>query len=110
MVTEIRLPKLSDEMDAATIVHWLKHVGEAVSEGEVIAELETEKAGVDLEAPSSGVLASILVAEGSEDIPVGTVLATIEAIGDYAPGQSPQPAAVTPAAPEEVPRLRANQS
>jgi pyruvate dehydrogenase E2 component (dihydrolipoamide acetyltransferase) len=110
MVTEIRLPKLSDEMDAATIVHWLKHVGEAVSEGEVIAELETEKAGVDLEAPSSGVLASILVAEGSEDIPVGTVLATIEAIGGYAPGQSPQRAAVTPAAPEEVPRLRANQS
>ncbi len=73
MVTEILLPKLSDEMASATIVRWLKQVGETVIESEVIAELETEKAGVDLEAPASGVLASILVPEGSEEVPIGTV-------------------------------------
>lgn len=110
MVTEIRLPKLSDEMDAATIVRWLKHVGETVSAGEVIAELETEKAGVDLEAPSSGVMASILVAAGSEEVPVGTVLATIEPVASEGAGQSPQPAPLPHAAMEEVTRVPANQS
>ena len=110
MVTEILLPKLSDEMASATIVRWLKQVGETVIETEVIAELKTEKAGVDLEAPASGVLASILVPEGSEEVAIGTVLATIELAGSYKPGESPQSADGVLPAPEPTVRLAAHQS
>lgn len=59
------------------VVRWLKAEGDRVSEGEVIAEVETAKATIEIEAPASGVLAKILVREG-ENAEVNTKIATIE--------------------------------
>ena len=77
MSTAIKMPNLGAETDEARVSAWLKNVGEAVMEGEVIAEIETDKANVDLEAPASGRLTEILVPAGS-DAKVGTVLAEFE--------------------------------
>jgi pyruvate/2-oxoglutarate dehydrogenase complex dihydrolipoamide acyltransferase (E2) component len=54
MAVEVRLEKMSDAMEVGTVVRWLQRVGDSVAAGEIIAELETEKAGVELEAPASG--------------------------------------------------------
>ena len=56
MGTDIVMPKLSDTMEEGTILKWLKQVGDAIAAGEVIAEVETDKADMELEAEQSGVL------------------------------------------------------
>jgi pyruvate/2-oxoglutarate dehydrogenase complex dihydrolipoamide acyltransferase (E2) component len=73
---ELRLERLSEEMEYATVSRWLKRAGDAVAEGEAIVEVEAEKANHELEAPASGVLESILAVEGDE-VKVGDVLAVI---------------------------------
>lgn len=85
---EIEMPQLGSgdaEADAAgaTLASWLVSVGDEVEAGEVIAELETDKATVELESPAAGRIATLDVAAGTEDIHPGTVLGTIE--GDGAP-------------------------
>jgi pyruvate/2-oxoglutarate dehydrogenase complex dihydrolipoamide acyltransferase (E2) component len=77
MSTPIKLPNLGAETDEARVSTWHKQVGDTVMEGEVIAEIETEKANVDLEMPASGRLTEILVPAGGDAV-VGTVLATFE--------------------------------
>jgi pyruvate/2-oxoglutarate dehydrogenase complex dihydrolipoamide acyltransferase (E2) component len=77
MSTPIKMPNLGAEADAARVSSWLKAVGDTVMEGEVIAEIETEKANVDLEMPATGRLLEILVPAGT-DADVGAVLATYE--------------------------------
>ena len=77
MSTAIKMPNLGAETDEARLSSWTKNVGDTVMEGEVIAEIETDKANVDLEAPASGRITEILVPAGS-DAKVGTVLATFE--------------------------------
>ena len=77
MSTPIKMPHLGAETDEARVSAWVKHAGDAVMEGEVIAEIETDKANVDLEAPASGRIIEILVPAG-QDAKVGTVLATYE--------------------------------
>ncbi len=77
MSISIKMPNLGAETDEARVSRWLKATGDACMEGEVIAEIETEKANVDLEAPASGRLTEILVPSGS-DAKVGTILATFE--------------------------------
>ncbi len=62
--TDILMPKLSDTMEEGKILKWLKHVGDAIAAGEVIAEVETDKADMELEAAESGVLSAIQVPEG----------------------------------------------
>lgn len=78
MKVEVAMPRLSDSMTEGSVTAWFKSEGEAVVEGEAIAELETEKSTVDLSAPASGVLARIVVAAGSGAVAVGTLLAEIE--------------------------------
>lgn len=78
MRIEVAMPRLSDSMTEGSVTAWFKNEGDAVAEGEAIAELETEKSTVDLVAPGSGVLARIVVAAGSGAVAVGTVLAEIE--------------------------------
>ncbi len=73
----IRMPNLGAEADEARVTSWHKKVGDSVLEGEVIAEIETEKARVDLEAPASGTISEILVPDET-DASVGTVLAMLE--------------------------------
>jgi pyruvate/2-oxoglutarate dehydrogenase complex dihydrolipoamide acyltransferase (E2) component len=77
MSTSIKMPNLGAETDQARLTSWLKNVGDLVMEGEAIAEIETEKATVELEAPASGTISAILV-PADTDAKVGTVLATLE--------------------------------
>lgn len=78
MRIEITMPRLSDSMSEGTVTAWFKNEGDAVTEGEAIAELETEKSTVDLAAPATGVLARIVVAASGTAVEVGTLLAEIE--------------------------------
>ena len=87
---EIRLPELADAMASATLTAWLKEPGDAVTAGEPIAEVETDKTTVELEAPADGVLADVRVAAGAESVAVGTVLALVRT---RAPGGSGAPEA-----------------
>ncbi|QEM69363.1 2-oxo acid dehydrogenase subunit E2 [Geobacter sp. FeAm09] len=99
MATEITMPKLSDTMTEGSFIGWRKQVGERVERGEVIAEVETDKAVMELEAFTSGVLLKIMAKEG-ENVPVGTVLGLIGEPGEVAAGTeapSHEAAAVTPA-------------
>ncbi len=80
MSVEIVMPKLSDTMEEGTILKWLKRVGDAVSQGEILAEVETDKADMELEASAAGVLREIKVHEG-ESAAVGAVIALVEEKG-----------------------------
>ena len=73
----VQMPQLDQEMEDGAVVQWLKSAGDPVAQGEVIAEIETDKAIVEVDAPASGVLRSIDVPAG-EVVPVGTTLAVIE--------------------------------
>jgi 2-oxoglutarate dehydrogenase E2 component (dihydrolipoamide succinyltransferase) len=77
MPTPVRLPNLGAEASEARILAWRHGVGDRVVSGELIAEVETDKATVDLEAPVSGRLSEILAPEGAE-VPVGAIIAMIE--------------------------------
>jgi len=101
MTTEITMPKLSDTMTEGRLLAWKKGVGEKVERGEIIAEVETDKATMELEAFTSGVLLETRIKPG-EMAPVGTVIALIGAAGEG--GGQPAPArtgeeAQTPAKP-----------
>ena len=70
MATNIEMPRLSDTMSEGTIAKWRKQPGETIAKGDVIVEIETDKATMDLEAFSNGVLGKILVPEG-ETVAIG---------------------------------------
>lgn len=98
MASEVVMPRLSDTMDSGTIARWLKHEGDEVKRGEIIAEIETDKANMELESYSSGILAKIIVQEG-ESVGLGEPIAMIAASADEARemSQSGTPAAVASA-------------
>lgn len=103
MATELTMPRLSQDMEAGTIVEWLKREGDPVERGQVILVVETDKANVDVEAPDNGILLRIVAAEGSE-VPIGALLAVIGAEGEPADATPPPPAAAQgPAAGSTVP-------
>lgn len=89
MSIEIRMPELTADMTEADVVDWLVAEGEAVEAGQVIAELETEKSTVELEAPAAGTLAEIRVPGGTAGVAVGTVLAVLEPAEAGAGAQPP---------------------
>ncbi len=101
MSIELKMPALSPTMEEGTLAKWLVKVGDTVKSGDVMAEIETDKATMEFEAVDEGVIASILVAEGSEGVKVGTVIATIAGEGEdaSAPVAAAAPAAAAPAAP-----------
>ena len=97
MPTEVLLPQWGMEMVEGTIVRWLKKEGDPIQEGEPLVEIETAKLETDLESSASGVVAQILVPEGST-VPIRTVLAVIAA-----PGEEISPAAShAPSAPRSA--------
>ncbi len=103
MAVEIKMPALSPTMEEGTLAKWLVKVGDTVNSGEIMAEIETDKATMEFEAVDEGTIAAILVEEGSENVAVGTVIAMLaeegEDIGDVsAPSAAPAPSA--PAEPE----------
>jgi len=110
MAIEINMPALSPTMEKGTLAKWLVKEGDTVESGDVIAEIETDKATMEVESVDEGTIAKILVAEGSEDVPVGEIIAILVEEGEdatdvsvpVAPAAVPTPAAkvfVEPAAP-----------
>lgn len=131
---QILLPALSPTMTMGTVQRWEKKVGEKLSEGDLLAEIETDKATIGFEVQEEGYLAKILVPEGTKDVPLGTPLCIIvekqediPAFADYRPTEvtglkpqaaapvpppvaaappTPQPPAPTPSAPPAGPKGR----
>jgi pyruvate dehydrogenase E2 component (dihydrolipoamide acetyltransferase) len=94
MATEVRLPDLGEGVASARLVAWLKREGDTVRAGEPIAELETDKTSMELEAPGSGVLQKICVGAGGQDVSIETLLAVIAEGAAGAEERSPMAAAV----------------
>jgi pyruvate dehydrogenase E2 component (dihydrolipoamide acetyltransferase) len=96
-MAEVNMPRLSDTMQEGTITRWLKKQGDEVKRGDIIAEVETDKANMEVEAYDSGVLEQILVPEG-EVAPIGKVIAVISTEKDSArktaPSAQPAPKAI----------------
>ena len=82
MAVEVRMPAYSESMEEADVVGWLVAPGDHVNEGDPIAEIETDKATGELESPVTGVLSEIIVAQGSQGVKVGELLALIEPTAD----------------------------
>ena len=101
MPIEVLMPALSPTMEKGNLAKWIKHEGDKVKSGDVIAEIETDKATMEVEAVDEGTLGKILVPEGTEDVAVNTPIAVILADGEDA---STVEAAPPPAAPEQAPR------
>ncbi len=104
MSVQITVPSLGESVSEATVLKWFKNVGEAVEADEPLVELETDKVTVEVNAPASGVLTAISVADGAE-VAVGAVLGSLEegaAATAAAPAADPV-AAPTPAAEEPAP-------
>lgn len=78
MTTEVILPKWGLTMEVGILREWRVKEGDPVNEGDVIADVETEKITNELEAPASGVIGKILVEAGDEELEVGTVLCLID--------------------------------
>src|SRR5438093_340854 len=75
-VTKVVMPKLSEAMETGKLIKWIKKEGDRVNGGDILAEVETDKADVEMEAFGSGVLRKILVKEG-DTVPVGSLIAVI---------------------------------
>jgi pyruvate dehydrogenase E2 component (dihydrolipoamide acetyltransferase) len=112
MATEILMPALSPTMEEGTLAKWLVKAGDAVESGQILAEIETDKATMEFEAVDEGIIGKLLVAEGTAGVKVNTPIATMLEDGesaDTAPAPrapaaqpataAPPPAATAPAAP-----------
>ncbi|MEA2778170.1 MAG: hypothetical protein QOF90_3576 [Acetobacteraceae bacterium] len=95
MATNILMPALSPTMTEGTLTRWLKKEGEAIKAGDVIAEIETDKATMEVEAVDEGVLGKILVGDGTENVKVNAPIAVLVEEGEQVPAEAP--AAATPA-------------
>ena len=82
MPIEIRMPALSPTMTEGNLARWLKKEGDEVHSGDVIAEIETDKATMEVEATDAGTLGKILVPEGTADVAVNTPIAVILSEGE----------------------------
>ena len=115
MAIELKMPALSPTMEEGTLAKWLVKPGDTVRSGDILAEIETDKATMEFEAVDEGVIADIRVAEGTDNVKVGTVIATLVAEGDaasaasapkvdapVAPVATPAPVVAAPAAPALV--------
>ncbi len=105
MATTVVMPQMGFDMQEGTIVRWLKQEGDDVSRGEPIAEIETDKAIVEMEAFATGVLLKTVVGEG-QTVPVGQTIAVIGTPGEPLPDLGSAPAAPTETeAPQEAPAV-----
>ena len=96
MATEILMPALSPTMTEGKLAKWLVKEGDVVSTGKVLAEIETDKATMEVEAVDEGVVAKILVAEGTEKVKVNTPIAVLLMDGETASTPAVPPAAAVP--------------
>lgn len=100
--TKVPLPALSPTMEMGTIVSWEKQEGDELSEGDLLAQIETDKATMEFETPEEGFLAKILIPAGSKDVPIGKLLCIIvenkddiAAFENFVPEEIATPAAVS---------------
>ncbi|WP_428333970.1 pyruvate dehydrogenase complex E1 component subunit beta [Novosphingobium sp.] len=94
MAIDLKMPALSPTMEEGTLAKWLVKPGDSVKSGDILAEIETDKATMEFEAVDEGVVGELLIAAGTEGVKVGTVIATLQGDDEEAP--------VTAAAPEPV--------
>lgn len=106
MPIEILMPALSPTMEEGTVAKWLVKEGDTVSSGDLLAEIETDKATMEIEAVDEGVIGKITVPDGSEGVKVNTVIAILleegESVDDISSSPSPAPVVETAAAAPEV--------
>jgi pyruvate dehydrogenase E1 component beta subunit len=106
MATEILMPALSPTMEEGTLAKWLVKEGDTVASGDILAEIETDKATMEFEAVDEGIVGKILIAEGSEGVKVNTPIAVLVEEGEDAGAAisaAPAPAAPAEETPAEVP-------
>src|SRR5271163_2369928 len=101
MPINILMPALSPTMEKGNLARWLKKEGDKIKSGDVIAEIETDKATMEVEAVDEGVLAKIVVPEGTQDVPVNELIGVIAAEGESV---SVAPKAAVPA-PAPIPAV-----
>jgi pyruvate dehydrogenase E2 component (dihydrolipoamide acetyltransferase) len=114
MPIELKMPALSPTMEEGTLAKWLVKEGDEVKSGDILAEIETDKATMEFEAVDEGTIAKILVPEGSDGVKVGVAIAILAGEGEdasavtSAPAAAPAPKAEAPAPkPEEAPKAAA---
>ncbi len=110
MATEILMPALSPTMEEGTLAKWLVKEGDTVASGDILAEIETDKATMEFEAVDEGIVGKILIAEGTEGVKVNTAIAILVEEGEDVPTEAPaaEPAvAPTEAAPAPAPAAAA---
>ena len=106
MPIDITMPALSPTMETGTLAKWLVKVGDSVKSGDVLAEIETDKATMEVESIDEGTVAELLTAEGTEGVPVGQVIMRLTGEGEAAPATAaPEAAPPKPAAPTPGPSL-----
>src|SRR5579883_3108447 len=91
MVTQVLMPALSPTMTEGKIARWLKSEGDPVHSGDVLAEIETDKATMEVEAVDEGVLAKIVIPEGTDHVAVNTPIALIASNGEDMAGAAAAP-------------------
>src|ERR1700730_2136318 len=110
MPIQVLMPALSPTMEKGNLSKWLKKEGEAIKSGDVIAEIETDKATMEVEATDEGTLGKILIPEGTADVavnpPIATILSDGENAADLSKAPPPKPAAASPSVAQEVAESR----
>jgi len=100
MAIELKMPALSPTMEEGTLAKWLVKEGDTVSSGDILAEIETDKATMEFEAVDEGTISKILIAEGTDNVKVGAVIALIAGEGEDASAAEAAPAPAPTPAPE----------
>jgi pyruvate dehydrogenase E1 component beta subunit len=102
MAIELKMPALSPTMEEGTLAKWLVKQGDTVKSGDILAEIETDKATMEFEAVDEGTIAQILVAEGTDNVKVGTVIAMIAGEDENASAAPAPTPAAAPAAEQKA--------
>ncbi|MBU0555516.1 MAG: pyruvate dehydrogenase complex E1 component subunit beta [Alphaproteobacteria bacterium] len=102
MGLEIKMPALSPTMEEGTLAKWLVKEGDEVKAGDIMAEIETDKATMEFEAVDEGTIEKILIAEGTDNVKVGTVIAMLSGEGEAAAPADEAPKAEAPATPQKA--------
>src|SRR5207237_7502042 len=113
MPIELKMPALSPTMEEGTLAKWLVKEGDEVKSGDILAEIETDKATMDFEAVDEGTIAKILVAEGTDGVKVGAPIAIMAGEGEdagKAAAASPKADTAAPAPPKAAPEPKADQT
>src|SRR3569832_926705 len=97
MATEVLMPALSPTMEEGTLAKWLVKEGDVVKSGQILAEIETDKATMEFEAVDEGVVGKILIAEGTAGVKVNTPIAVLLEDGEDASAVAAAPKAAAPA-------------